>query len=31
VLRNLKINSMFVLICYAKLLRPIVNNGVYAI
>ena len=31
VLRNLKINFMFVLICYAKLLRPIVINGIYAI
>jgi len=31
VLRNLKINSMFVLICYAKLLGSIVNNGIYAI
>ena len=29
--RNSKINSMLVLICYAKLLRPIVNNGIYAI
>jgi len=30
-MRNSKINSMLVLICYAKLLRPIVNNGIYAI